>query len=333
MIEIITKWNLTRPDEIINDFIENITLRGYIGKNVNLTGEFKALLKDEKIKPLSVGNIADKICPTRRDLYFIKGLQKVKVTDKDTWGRKTGKLTEEYLYELYKTSVPSETNKYKNIKINADSFTNSFIEREKENIESLIKLELETFGSQEGDTDWLLKFLTSVGRGEYALKLLHNILKESDDIDLNDIEIERNITPNILQIGINAPTSPDFVIPKHSIIGDIKTGLKFEIKYQLTCAGYAMAYENETNKNINWGVIYFIPTRTTYRYGRVLTYPQIHIFPIDEKLRQWFLDNRDEAYGITSNKIPPSFPHANYKHECPYCKYKDHCITEGLELS
>ena len=332
MIEVITKWNLTRPDEEINDFIERITLRGNNIDEVGLTGEFKSLLAENRIKPLSVGNIADKICPTRRDLYFQKGINKLRGTDKITWGRKTGKFVENYFYKLKDYSFQYTDKKYTDLNDEGTKFSNAYFVQKNEEIVKLKELEITTIGTKEGDTEWLQILLRQSGRAEMASKLVHSIINQAGCIDLRDLEIEKEVNPNTNQIGINSPTTPDFIISQFGIVGDIKTGINFENKYQLTCTGYALAYENETGKAINWGIIYFIPTRTPSRYARIHNYPQIHIFPINQELRQWFLDNRDEAYRINSQLNSPRFPDNEEREECPHCKYKEYCESQGLSI-
>lgn len=332
MFEIITRWNLSRPDEEINDFIDDITLRGYKGEATFLTGEFKSKIFNGSIKPLPVGNIADKICPTRRDLYFIKGVNKVKVKDRKTWGRTTGKFVEDYFYNIFEKSNYNGQQTYSQLNGYGNKFNKKFFNNAKKKIVKLEKHEAISQGSKEGDTAWLLKLLSSSGRAELGFNILHSILKEDGCVDVNHVQIEQKINPDILQIGINSPTAPDFIIPDYKIVGDIKTAPVFNIKYQLTCAGYALAYENEKQQDINWGIIYFIPTRSPSAYARILTYPQIHIFPINNKLRQWFLDNRDEAYRIISKEEVPNFPKEDERKECLYCKFLEHCKNKGLTI-
>jgi len=332
MFEIITKWNLSRPDEEINYFIDNITLRGYNGEATFLTGEFKSKIHNGSIRTLSVGNIADKICPTRRDLYFIKGINKVKVKDQQTWGRITGKFVEDYFYNIFKNSSNNEQEVYSQLIDYGGNFNQDFFKNSNKKIKKLEQLEQESQGSKEGDTEWLLKLLSSSGRAELGFNILHSILKQHGCVDVNHIQIEQEINPVILQIGINSPTTPDFIIPDYEIVGDIKTAPQFNIKYQLTCAGYALAYENEKKQDINWGVVYFIPTISPSHYTRILTYPQVHIFPINDYLRQWFLSERDRAYRIISAQSYPNFPNTNQRDKCPHCKFLNHCKSKGLNL-
>ena len=331
MFEVISRWNSSRPDLLNSEFINKISLRGYKHDLVGLTGEFVLKLKDENnpLNKLSVGDIASMICPTRRDLYLSKGINKIKVRDKKTWGRSVGKFVEEYYYNLFPKESVGHKEKYSFIRRKADDISNSFFKSKNETINKLIKLE-EEGSKREGDTIWLKNMMKQNGRTEFTIKLLNRRLRKHFDISMSDIIIEKEINPKTEIIGINSPTKPDFVIPKHKIIGDIKTGEKFEAYYPLTCAGYALAYENEFQTDINWGVIYFVPTHTTTKYYRVMTYPQIHFFPIDEYLRSWFLEIRDEAYNTITQKTAPKFPES--KIHCLFCKYKDFCISDGLKI-
>ena len=73
MFEVITKWNLSNPKEEMKDSIANIKLRGY-HSDTFLTGEFARKIRIKEIKALSLNVLVGKYCPTRRDLYFEKGI-------------------------------------------------------------------------------------------------------------------------------------------------------------------------------------------------------------------------------------------------------------------
>lgn len=330
MFDVVFRWNACRPDLETSNFIDKITSRGYHSKNVALPGEFINKLQSGKIRPLSVGDITSKICPTRRDIYYRKGPHQIKAKDESTtWGRETGKLIEQYYYDLFPRGIKAHKQKYISSQKQADKYSRRFFNIKAKKIDELTELE-KTSDQQEGDTEWLVNIMKQSCRAEISLKILNRLSKDPFNIDLQDIKIKAQINSKIEVTGISPSSEPDFIVPKHKIIGDIKTGEKFEDHYPLTCAGYALAYENEFETDINWGAIYFVPKYTTSEYFNVVTYPQIHFFPIDEKLREWFLENRDEAYNIISNKDAPGFPDDLTK--CPTCKYKLHCIGEGLIL-
>ena len=224
---------------------------------------------------------------------------------------------------------------------NGRSLNEGFLKSNSKSINRLRSLEGRSEGIEAGDTDWLLKLLDYNGRAELGLRLLHSMIREEESLDIADVETEQRalqIMPNILQIGINSPATPDFIIPDFGIVGDIKSGKGFKDHFLLTCAGYALAYENQHREehdkkhDINWGVIYFFPTRVPCDYVRPLTFAQIYIFPIDDSLREWFIRIRDEAYDIISKPNAPKLPLKDKREHCPYCRFKDYCINEGLEL-
>ena len=329
MFQVIAMWNLSKFDEELSDTVKDIELRGY---NIEtfLTGEFARKVSTHEIRPLSVSDISDKYCLTRRDLYFYKGVNRLKNRQQSTWGTKAGYIVERYTDLLKDRSIDME-HKYSALIQNSNGLHGSFLSEKEEDLRNIKSLE-KSIGIKEGDTDWFLKLLNNYGRAELGNKILHSLLKEENSLDITHLQ-KKEISPDTVQTGINSPATSDFIVPKFAIVGDIKTGVEFKPHFQLTCAGYALAYENEKGKNndINWGIIYFIPTRNPSAYVRPLTFAQVYIFPIDDNLRQWFLDVRDEAYNIISKKEPPDF--TDETEHCNYCKFKEYCISQGLELS
>jgi len=106
MFQVIVMWNLARPDQELSEVVSNITLRGY-KKDTFITGEFAWKITEEEIKPLSVSDIADRYCSTRRDLYFRKGLNRLSGRIRrgmKTWGPKAGNLVEKYVFSVFDSS-------------------------------------------------------------------------------------------------------------------------------------------------------------------------------------------------------------------------------------
>lgn len=351
MFQVIVMWNLTRPDQELNKIVNNIRLRGY-NQDTFLTGEFAWKLAEEKIRPLSVSDISDKYCPTRRDLYFKKGIRRLSKQwrkGEDTWGSTVGTLVESYIINIFTTSKTSTSRTSENPNYNyivniSERNYNNFIDRNKRFIERLEELEKKQ-PEEKGNTQWLKKLLKSGGRAELALNYLNELLK--DDISITkediltgnsakiDVSSKEMRFDKIKQIGINLPAIPDFIIPKYGIVGDIKTGIEFKPHFQLTCAGYALAYENVNGEgnHINWGIIYFFPTRNPSLFRKSITFAQVYIFPIDDYLRKEFLAKRDEAYNVISKEPEPPLPLTDKeKRHCYRCKFKNFCIQEGLVL-
>jgi len=335
-------WNLVKPNEQIHNSIKDINLRGY-NPEISLTGEFAWKLANDEIRPLSVSDIADRYCPTRRDLYFRKGVNRLSRRmrqNAETLGSKAGTLVEKYLINVVITPNTIETPKYSDIINISDKNYQSFMNEANivRTIKQLKELEKDIEVKENGNTEWLQELLKNNGRAEFALSYLNGILKENlsvleDDFLIGDnakIDVNSSFRESkVKKIGINLPATPDFIIPKYRIIGDIKTGIEFKDHFQLTCAGYALAYESVygNGHEIDWGVIYFFPTRTPSLFRRSITFAQVYIFPIDDYLRIEFLEKRDEAYRIISNQKAPKLPVD--KVHCHYCRFFNHCFKEN----
>ena len=355
MLQVILTWNLSRPADEMKKIPKEITLRGYNAETF-LTGEFarkiatRLELDEEKksgkiskhrydaeilsnvaIEPLSVSLIADRYCPMRRDLYLAKGLQRPKTKDCKTWGRIAGPLVEKYVLGIMKEEANFKN--YLSVNKRGRAINSAFSVNEKKAIAKLGKTEGKEADTKIGDTGWFLKLLDYNGRAELALKILNDCLKDDGSITVEDIN-RFEIKPNITEIGINEPATPDFIIPKAQIVGDIKAGVSFAPHHQLTCAGYALAYENQEKAKkaeMNWGIVYFFPTRNPSAYVKPITFAQVYIFPIDDSLRRWFLTARNEAYKIISSLTIPQFPDKADRTHCTSCGQGNFCRENGLE--
>jgi len=331
MFQTITTWNFIRLESDLEKVESDVQLRGY-NRDTFLTGRFSTKIANREIEPLSVSDIADILCPSRRDLYFKKGKNRGAVKSRKTWGRVGGQAVQNFAFTLFKKcrgmkSIRSYQEVIREIDIVSKDFG-------RENLRILRDLDGLKRRPDE-DPYWLLKLLTYNGRAELGLRLLHTLLSRGDNREMNieDLEITIDgIKPNPVQIGINRPAKPDFIVEKHKVVGDIKTGIGgFKDHYLLTCAGYALAYENERGEdsNIDFGIIYFFPTRYSV-HAKPISLGQVYIFPIDDDLRDWFLKTRDRAYDTVSDDSFPVFP--GDKTHCPYCQFIDSCVSEGLEL-
>jgi hypothetical protein len=332
MFQIVLTWNLSKPNQHIGDLITHIDIRGSRKRDIRLPPEYSNRIRSQELKSLSISNIADKICPTRRDLYYRKGINPPNdVPETDSWGSKAGPLVEKYLDGI-KGVLDVTPQNYSNISDISNQLHDNFKHRKSRAIDDLTLLEK---AGEEGNTEWLQSLLNCNMRAELGAKVLHSLLNEGNVIDFSHIHTKRKLHPNILEIGISDGVEPDFILPDFGIVGDIKTGIQFEPYHQLTCAGYALAYENEmkwkhNNKKINWGIVYFIQTRLESEFVKSLTMPQIYIFPIDNKLRETFLTLRNEGYRIISKITIPNFPEASEKEKCQFCRYFDYCKKKGL---
>jgi CRISPR/Cas system-associated exonuclease Cas4 (RecB family) len=320
MFQIVPKLSLIKAKEEFADVVNKITLRGYINKPpVSITGGFKWALEENKIKALSVNEITNIFCPTRRDIYMNKVLGE---RGKPTWGRITGDIVDSYICgatDKYKRdSGISKTKRYSSIKRKSIRYTRDFSTQNERLIDKLANYK--RFPNE--DKNLLINTLDYALRHEFLMLRLSKILSDGfKKIDIQNIEIKPQIKPNPKILGISSPATPDFLITNIMAIGDIKTGTEFKDYFRLAAAGYALTYENQFGKgnDINLGLIYFFPTRQ-----RDISFAHLYIFVIDDALRSEFLSARDRALMVMRDyqNPPPFIDRDKY---CIYCKYSEEC--------
>jgi len=85
MFQTILQWNLLDANNIIKGSEPTENFRGY-HKYTLLTSELLSQITNKNIRPLSVSDIADKKCQSRRDLYYKKGKNRPKGRrQNETW--------------------------------------------------------------------------------------------------------------------------------------------------------------------------------------------------------------------------------------------------------
>jgi CRISPR/Cas system-associated exonuclease Cas4 (RecB family) len=321
MLQIIPKLSLLDAEKEFKKVIKGIQLRGYLNAPpVSVTGGIKWDIEDGKIKPLSVGDITNIFCPSRRDIYMRRVL---KTKGRMNWGRLTGHLVESCIYgftDKYKNdNTIDRIRTYGGLSRRASLFIKDFSKKNKKEVSELTKFK----SIPEEDENWLLCQLSYALR--YELFMLLATRKLSGNKSNSEVIQNIEIKPNPKVLGISSPSTPDFIIPAISAIGDIKTGFEFKDYYRLTAAGYALAYENQEGKgnDINLGLIYYFPTRQ-----KDVSFAHLYIFAIDDALRREFLDRRDEALLVMKNalsttKAVPAF--AERDKYCNHCKYSNDC--------
>jgi len=324
MFQIHPKISLIRIKNEFAEAINRITLRGYLGEPpVSVTGAFRWGLEDGSIKPLSVNEIANIFCPTRREIYMRRVLAK---KGKMNWGRITGHIVESCIYgftdKFKKDATISRLKRYESLTRKSSHYIRGFSSQNKKWIKKLVEYKT----CPEEDENLLLSTLDYALRHELVMLKATKVLsgKDNKKITIQHMEIQ----PKSKILGISSPSCPDFIIPNASAIGDIKTGTEFKDYFRITAAGYALAYENQFGKghDINLGLIYFFPTRQ-----RDISFAHLHIFVIDDALRREFLDARDRALMVMcDSQNPPAF--VDRDKYCIYCKYLEECDKERAKL-
>lgn len=321
MFQIGTNWQLWDLPRGFETEIKNITLRGYRRDDpVLLPAEFSLL------RPLSVDDICSLYCPTRRDLFLLRVRGR---RGSATWGRIVGPVIEEYckglIGEYHNLFESAPTQSYVSVNRLIEEFTNRFITRKERQFQKLNKHSSGT----STDATKLVLVLQYTGRYELAMLGADWLLNDGGAgkaaslfmrVPLEHENIE--ISPDERAIGIRSPSTPDFLISSLQAIGDIKSGGVFKDFYRLSCAGYAIAYENQhgAGNEINFGIIYFFET-----HSKNIGVAKSYAFLIDDQLRQEFLDRRNEAFGIIKRDPSDPPPLASRDQYCIYCKYQIEC--------
>ena len=333
MYQLGTKWKLWDLPSLLQADVESITVRGYsVEPPVVLPADFLMVNVDEEgnFQSLSVEKIASRYCPTRRDLYLDKKLGVKGGKGRTTWGRVAGHLIEEYCKGLLaffnELAQKPDGLGYRKIQELAEDYSRMFWETRTKSFQRL-----QDKASIPGETERLVFLLQRTAKYELTMLGVDYAFSQNENgkfvpltqgipivFDEEDIRIHPRAN-----LGLSEVTTPDFIILKPTtVMGDVKTGDHLEPFHLHTIAGYALAYESQYEKDVNWGVVYFFQTHVTQ-----MSFAQSYVFVIDDFLRRKFLDARNEAYKILQLSEPP--PLADHERDCKYCKYRAVCYPNS----
>lgn len=122
------------------------------------------------------------------------------------------------------------------------------------------------------------------------------------------VTVEHNLDGSFL--GLSSHLSTDAYRFYETMILDIKFGEHKDF-HRLTTAGYALVMESLYEYPVNLGCIIY----ASFENGRMLVDKDYHL--IDDELRQWFIEARDEKMRMISEEIDPGMPDECYE-DCPY---------------
>lgn len=331
MYQLGTKWKLWDLPTFLQDDIESITLRGYSTEPpVVLPADFLMTNVDEegRFQSLSVEKVAGRQCPTRRGLYLEKKRGAKGSKGRTTWGRVAGHLIEEYCKGLLAhfnelAQEPSGLD-YQKIQVLAEEYSQMFWKARTRSIRKL----RDSANIPEESPERLIFLLQQTAKYEltmlgvdYAFSQNGNgefaPLMQGIPIIFDEEAIRINPGANL---GLSETTTPDFIILGPAIVmGDVKTDIHLQPFHLHTIAGYALAYESQYKKDVNFGVVYFFETHATQ-----MSFAQSYVFVVDDFLRRKFLDARNEAYKILQKSNPPLLAD-DYEKYCKYCKHNADC--------
>ncbi len=111
-------------------------------------------------------------------------------------------------------------------------------------------------------------------------------------------------------LGLSSHLSADAFVFSEPMMLDIKFGDRRDF-HRLTTTGYALVMESIYEFPINIGCVVY----PTFREGRLLLERDFHL--VDDELRQWFIEERDERMRMVEEEIDPGVAGECYG-ECPY---------------
>jgi len=263
---------------------------------------------------LGVSEVANRYCPTYRDIYLRRVL-----------GRPapyTYKTVRGWIYHAISSKTVQEVKStlyLKSLCSGAELF-HELLGRRDEILESIFKkyaasryLNEQEMEGLRREAEALYSFLTL-----QASARLDRILSEIRRPELESVlakavpmDVERLVNGRLL--GLSQELRVD-LFTERRIVVEIKTGdVRPFHKYVL--AGYALAIESDLEIPIDYGIVSYL-----WSDGRFVKVRNITYF-IGDELRREFLELRDEAFNVIHNGVDPRKP-AN----CPsYCIYYDLC--------
>jgi CRISPR/Cas system-associated exonuclease Cas4 (RecB family) len=290
----------------------------------------------EKVKPrsdlcnkkffLPVNEIVGDYCPTHRYSY-IRKIEKLK--PKSTWVGLKGNIIDSICPEMFKelgryASSSNLNNLY--LIENLNQHTNQAVQDARTLIDQK-KSQLKDPPS-DAEIEEFLKELQKILRFENELSsaLLDFKISLKEDIKLSAellLLFPFNVKCKLSapDLGFSGSAEPDFIYANR-VMGDIKSGVWRE-SFPLTPTAYALAYENETGRKMNLGVI-INPVMTQARTVPLHTHSEIYI--IDNALRKAVLANRDQKLNMIRMNAKPPLPDQNTV--CQPCGYYDECWAE-----
>ncbi|SJZ90901.1 type I-A CRISPR-associated protein Cas4/Csa1 [Selenihalanaerobacter shriftii] len=256
---------------------------------------------------LALYEIAGKYCPTSRDLY----LKKVEwVGTKWNEAMIEGSILHNTLAELlvaakkliYVHGVQGQAKiisklkepKFKYLEKRKDELSDSFYNNLKEKVKLM----------------WEFEYNRLIFRMQELLSKQPYIGVDSLVNLTIPITVEQKLDGSFL--GLSSYLSADAFNFSEPMILDLKFGKPRDF-HNLTITGYALVMESIYSFPVSLGCIVY----PEFKNGRLILKKDFQI--IDDELRQWFIEERDEKMRIVYEKIDPGIAKDCYQ-SCPYYK-------------
>lgn len=302
----------SNQQEILKQQRSDIRLRGY-----DASTWVKPELSDIKL-PVNV--IAYNLCPTARDLYFERVRR---ITSPQSWERYEGKVID-YTYK----AVHRKCEEYVIKQQRAEFSLALYIARNHKRIIECARQKharelsriipsprQNKFRALEGVLKKIIKSEASLASGLINFEVGRTAEANVKGIFDEYLDFNTDLVLKSPHLGFGEKATPDFLY-RHEVIGDIKTG-RWQEFYIHTAVAYALAYEEHTKRDMNYGVILHaqFPSRKN-----IPIYPHVSIEFIDDRLRHAFIAIRDRKLQIIKEGEDPGKPESRDKCDtgCPF---------------
>ncbi|NVM55788.1 MAG: CRISPR-associated protein Cas4 [Candidatus Helarchaeota archaeon] len=314
--------NPRKIDELDRQADSEIKLRGY-----DLKAKVPSDLKTKEWY-LPVNEIVSDFCPSERYFYLRK--YRKEVPRQLTWTIFKGRVIDDLYEDLFKKFqkyVSSTHLKQLYIKENLEKYREGKLvlirdEIEKQKDSMIRKPAAEEIENVLKNIDKLLRFECQI-----CGTILDFKISMKKDINLkSEVALLFSFTfkPKIysLDLGFTEGISPDFLYGQRTI-GEIKTGV-WKDMFNLSCAAYALAYENENQKNMNLMIV----LNPSFDINRTVPlYPNLDAGIIHDRYRKAVITLRNRRIELIKKNKDPGLP--DDRHSCVNCCYYNFCWREN----
>lgn len=264
---------------------------------------------------LAVSEIANRYCPTYRDVYLRRVLNieapfNYKTIRGWIYHALCKKIVEKVKSNLYREGLMSGSRLYSLILAEKNELIDKIFKEY--GVEKYVdELNLEKLRVQAESLYCFLTLQASAKLDRVLSKVVKHDL-ESVISKLISFDVERIVNGQLL--GLSSDLRIDMFADKRIII-EIKTG---EIRdfHKYSVAGYALAVESDLEIPIDYGIVSYLHVDER---GCVRIRNKIYF--VGDELRREFIEKRDEAFRVIHSGVDPGKPHS-----CPdYCVYYGVC--------
>lgn len=280
---------------------------------------------------LSVSDLSKTLCSTHRDLYFDK-VARFRINRRDRpWEAEAGNLIHRLLQDIHVYAIsilPIEgrsldpeslfrrlrsfgTRKRNQLSAryqNDPRFGGDIWQRLQRHMSNIVFFEALLIST----------LVTYKAARKTVLASGTNINPRQEFVELfNFSAIEQGLSARSL--GITDPVTPDFLFARRAI-GDIKTGAVHEDTFETTCVAYAMAYEAEYKRPIDFGIILHVASSQSHSFP---IYYSSHLFTLDDAARRRFVFLRDQKLDILVRRQDPGRQEDEVR--CRPCPFYNRC--------